>query len=198
VNIHLLIMARPIHKLKDIEAAAIRLFGARGVGRVTTKDIAREAGTAEGALYRHYSGIEDMAWSLYKREVEAFGARVKKVLSSPKSYAARIRESVSLFYEFFDHDRVTFAFILLSEHQFSPNRKISPRFNPELLVYSFIQQGVKEGAFQHPHRDLAAAMVIGMVLTPAMHCLTRKLKGPLSRHINDVAEGCLRILVADL
>ena len=190
-------MARPIQKLRDIEAAAIRLFAARGVGRVTTKDIAQEAGTAEGAFYRHYAGIEDMAWSLYKREVEAFGARVKKVLISPKPYAMRIRESVSLFYEFFDQDKITFAFILLSEHQFSPERKINPRFNPEMLVYSFIQQGVKEGAFHHPHRDLAAAMVIGMVLTPATHCLTGKLKGPLSRHIDDVAEACLRILNAE-
>jgi AcrR family transcriptional regulator len=190
-------MARPVQKLRDIEAAAIRLFAARGVGRVTTKDIAQEAGTAEGALYRHYAGIEDMAWNLYKREVEAFGAKVKEVLSSTKSYTDRICESVSLFYEFFDQDRTTFAFILLSEHQFSPERKINPRLNPQMLVYSFIQQGVKEGAFRHPHGNLAAAMVIGMVLTPATHCLTGKLKGPLSRHGDDVAKACLRILNAE-
>jgi AcrR family transcriptional regulator len=190
-------MARPTRKLKDIESAAIRLFAANGVGRVTTKDIARAAGTAEGALYRHYAGIEEMAWALYKREVEAFGAKVKTVLSSPKPYEERIRESVSLFYEFFDHDKVTFAFILLSEHLFSPERKINPRSNSELLVYSFIQQGIKEGAFHHQHGDLAAAMVIGIVLTPAMHCLTGKLKGPLSRRIHAVAEACLQILDAD-
>lgn len=187
-------MARPIKKLKDIEAAAIRLFAARGVGRVTIKDIAERAGCAEGALYRHYAGIEDMAWTLYKREVEAFGVKVKKVLSNPKTFEKRIRESVSLFYEFFDQDRITFAFILLSEHQFSSERKINPRFNPQMLVYSFIQKGVKDEAFAHPHADLAAAMVIGMVLAPATHCLTGKLKGPLSRRIDEVAEACLLVL----
>ena len=187
-------MARPIRKLKDIETAAVRLFAQRGVGRVTTKDISKEAGTAEGAFYRHYSGIEDLAFSLYKREVEKFGTQLKALLDSDISYEERIRKSVSLFYSFFDQDRITFAFILLSQHQFSSDRKINPRLNPEVLVFAFIQEGIQSGAFAQADANLACAMVLGLVLTPATRRVTGKLKGTMIDRVDSVAEACLQVL----
>ena len=65
-------MARPVVKRDDIEEAAIRLLATKGLAATTIRDIAAAAGVAEGALYRHYSGKDDMAWRLYCREVAAF------------------------------------------------------------------------------------------------------------------------------
>ncbi|NIT14444.1 MAG: TetR family transcriptional regulator, partial [Candidatus Dadabacteria bacterium] len=47
---------------------------------VTIKDIANNAGCSEGALYRHYTSKEEMAWILYKREVEKLGQALSEIL----------------------------------------------------------------------------------------------------------------------
>lgn len=187
-------MSRPITKLGEIERVAIRLFSSRGLGRVTTKEISQEAGCAEGTLYRHYSGMEDLAWSLFKREVEKFGRSLKTILESAESYTNRIKQSVSLFYRFFDEDSVTFIFILLSEHQFPLQRKINPQFNPTNLVFSFVRKGVKDKVFRIASEDLGAAMILGLVLTPATLCASGKLAGPMARRIADTTQACLKVL----
>ena len=58
-------MARPAVKKQIIEETAIRLFATQGLARTTTKDIAREASVAEGALYRHWPSKDAMAWALF-------------------------------------------------------------------------------------------------------------------------------------
>ena len=127
-------MARQITKLKDIEATAIQLFASRGLAQVTVKQIAENARCAEGALYRHYKSKEEMAWLLFRREVETFGARLRKILGGTASFTERIQTSIELFYKFFDEDPITFSFILLAQHDFPPEWKINKEFNPDFLV----------------------------------------------------------------
>ena len=48
---------------KRIEAAALLLFVEKGVAETSIRDIAHSAGVAEGALYRHHAGKDDLVWS---------------------------------------------------------------------------------------------------------------------------------------
>lgn len=187
-------MARPITKLKDIESTAIRLFATRRMTQVTVKTIAEEAGCAEGALYRHYQSKEEMAWLLFRREVEKFGAQLGKVLHGPGSYRKRIRGGIELFYRFFDKDPETFSFILLIQHDFPTDRTIKKAYNPDSLVLEFVQNGIRDGAFQLRDAPLGSAMVLGLVLHPATMCAKGSLKGPLSRKISHVEKACLAVL----
>ncbi len=111
-------MARPITKLNAIEDTAISLFAARGIKEVTIRDIARQAGCSEGALYRHFVSKDEMAWLLYKREVEKLGAVLADILNQDGTFSERLRKSVDLFYTFFDQHPDKFKFILLSEYKF--------------------------------------------------------------------------------
>src|SRR5262245_12240774 len=187
-------MARQITKLKGIESTAIELFASRGLAQVTVKEIAENANCAEGALYRHYKSKEEMAWLLFRREVEKFGARLSKVLHSQESFSQRIRASIELFYKFFDEDRTTFSFILLAQHDFPADWKINPTFNPDTLVAEFIKKGMKEGKVRIPDASLGAAMVLGLVLQPATMCAEGKLKGPLVKKAKLIEDACLKIL----
>ena len=72
-------MPRPITKLDSIQNTAIGLLATRGIKEVTIKEIAREAKCSDGALYRHYTSKDEMAWLLYKREVEKLGAWLSEV-----------------------------------------------------------------------------------------------------------------------
>jgi AcrR family transcriptional regulator len=187
-------MARPITKLPQIERTAIRLFASHGLSQVTIKDIAREAKCAEGALYRHYKSKEEMAWALFKREVEEFSKKVAPVWFGEGSFAGRLEKGIQLFYKFFDEDPLTFGFILLSQHDFPSNKKLDPNLNPDHLVLKFVREGIRAGAFRVDEAGLAAAMVLGAVLEPATHHATGKLRGRMQPRSKTVADACLKIL----
>ncbi|MGH9857347.1 MAG: TetR/AcrR family transcriptional regulator [Acidobacteriota bacterium] len=187
-------MARPVTKRSDIEQAAMRLFARRGLTGITIKDIAAEAGCAEGALYRHYAGKEDLAWQLFQREVEAFGRRIREVWDSPESSLKRLERGIELFYRFFDEEPELFAFILLSQHHFPPDKKLKKNLSPVALVFEFVENASKGGALRIEDPKLGAAMLLGIVLQPATFVAEKKLKGPLVQYAPAVTKAAVRLL----
>lgn len=188
-------MPKPVTKLKSIEDTAIRLFASKGIKTITIKDIAKEAGCSEGALYRHYIGKDEMACVLYSREVEKFGDRLKALLNKKGPFSKRLKSAVELFYSFFDEDPLTFTFILLSEYNFPLKRKVAPGVNPYNIVFEFIKDGVENGEFRIRDRELGAAMVHGLVLQ-TLKASGRFEGGRMTEKTREVAEACLRVLNA--
>ncbi len=172
----------------------MRLFAARGITGITIKNIAAEAGCAEGALYRHYSGKEELAWRLFQREVESFGARVRALWKGSRSIAKKLEEGIELFYRFFDEDPDLFSFILLSQHNFPVHKKLRKDLNPETLVFELVEEAKSSGQFKIEDTRLGAAMLYGLVLEPATLVAEKKLKGPLSRYIPEVTKAAFRML----
>ena len=56
---------------QKILEAADRLIQMKGLARVTTRDIARETGLSEGALYRHFAHKEDILFAAVSRHLPA-------------------------------------------------------------------------------------------------------------------------------
>lgn len=56
---------------KIMEATA-RLIQMKGLARVTTKEIARETGLSEGALYRHFEHKEEVFFAVLKKHLPVF------------------------------------------------------------------------------------------------------------------------------
>src|SRR5579883_1062048 len=52
--------------------ATERLIQMRGLGRVTTKEIARETGLSEGALYRHFGHKEEVFFEIVQKYLPVF------------------------------------------------------------------------------------------------------------------------------
>jgi AcrR family transcriptional regulator len=52
--------------------ATERLIQMRGLGRVTTKEIARETGLSEGALYRHFGHKEEVFFEIVQKYLPIF------------------------------------------------------------------------------------------------------------------------------
>jgi AcrR family transcriptional regulator len=57
---------------KIILAAAERLIRAKGLARLTTKQIAQEAGVAEGSLFNHFSRKDDLVLAVILERVPQF------------------------------------------------------------------------------------------------------------------------------
>jgi AcrR family transcriptional regulator len=58
---------------QKILEATERLIKMKGLARVTTKEIAREVGLSEGALYRHFEHKEEMFFAIALAGMEYFG-----------------------------------------------------------------------------------------------------------------------------
>src|SRR2546422_11625953 len=56
---------------KILEATA-RLLQMKGLARVTTKEIARETGLSEGALYRHFEHKEEVFFAVLTKHLPTF------------------------------------------------------------------------------------------------------------------------------
>jgi AcrR family transcriptional regulator len=57
---------------EQLVAAAERVLRTRGLARATTKEIAREAGYAEGTLYLHFADKLDLVRAVHERLLPAF------------------------------------------------------------------------------------------------------------------------------
>lgn len=190
-------MARPVTKLNAIENTAISLFADRGIKEVTIKDIAGQAGCSEGALYRHYSSKDEMAWVLYKREVEKLGSVLADILKQDGTFSERLRKAVDLFYTFFDKEPDKFKYLLLSEYNFPIEPTINPDLNPYNLVFKFVEQGIKNEEFRVKNPKLIGAIIQGLVMQPANLSASGRLQGCMKEKVKEVVDACKRVLKAD-
>jgi AcrR family transcriptional regulator len=63
----------------QLVAAAERVLRTRGLARATTKEIAREAGCAEGTLYLHFADKLDLVRAVHERLLPAFIEVVRRL-----------------------------------------------------------------------------------------------------------------------
>ena len=187
-------MSKPITKLESIEKTAIQLFASYGIKQVTIKEIASKSKCSEGALYRHYKSKEEMAWELYKREVEIFGKKLRNILNCGLAFPDKLGSAVELFYKLFDEDQTKFSFILLSKYNFSKSRKIDPGLNPFNLVTDLIKIAVKRNEINIDNTELYSAMILGLVLQPPTFVVSKRIKGKIGNTADAVTRSCLKVL----
>lgn len=75
-----------------------------GLARVTTKEIARAAGCSEAALYRHFSGKEELFIAVLQERLPALGSLIAELSADPGDRTAEqcladIAHNATLFYE---------------------------------------------------------------------------------------------------
>src|SRR5882757_4333541 len=87
-----------------IEAAALRLFVEHGVAATSVRDIARAAGVAEGALYRHHAGKDELVWSLFHARYTGFAATLGDLQRGAAGLRAKLAAMVGGFCRLFDAD----------------------------------------------------------------------------------------------
>ena len=69
----------------EIIVAAGKILSASGVGRLTIKNLAREMGFSESAIYRHFDSKEDILVAMLNFLAEDMDERLNQVVSTLKS-----------------------------------------------------------------------------------------------------------------
>lgn len=178
-----------------INETALRLFADKGVGQTTTKDIAQGAGVAEGTLYRHYEGKDDMIWRLFSSNYIHLADELDRLQEAETALNAKIAVMVRAFCELYEQAPDIFRFLFLVQH--GQLDRLSPGMTtPVQVVRDVIAEAIDRGEIPPQDPELGAAMVFGLVTQPAVFKIYGRIQAPLTDLSGRLSRACMHVLNA--
>ncbi|MEQ9814503.1 MAG: TetR/AcrR family transcriptional regulator [Azospirillaceae bacterium] len=183
-------------KKAAIQRAALELFVEQGIDATTTKQIAARANTSEGNIYRHFSSKDALAETLFFDHLLPFLEALDVAVSSREHMRDRLAEVVRIFYRTFDEDRVTFSYLLLSQHQHLAKFTESAE-TPVTFIHRLVQHAVAGGEIRPLEPMIATGTILGTILQPATFVVYGRLDPPLIDYAETVVDTIWRALAPD-
>lgn len=186
---------QPASTLDRLHDATLRLV-ASDSDSASVRAIAKAAGVTEGALYRHYTGRDELVAAVYAKLIEPMIAEKETLLQMRAPMRDRLREWVRATYVKFDDDPEAFTFVFLVPHQVPRSLAHIAGRQSAILAELFVQ-GQVEGCFRNMDVDLAVTLFIGLLLSVPMRIRGGKLKKPAAQYIDETADAMWRVLAID-
>jgi AcrR family transcriptional regulator len=175
---------------EKVDRVAVSLFAARGVDGVSISDIAAAAGVAQGALYRHYRGKEELAAQLFADAYLRTGAELAAICAAKTGLPARVAAMIEHFCALYDRDAALFRFMLIAQHDLLP-RVAHTGPTPVEVIESVLADGVAGGELGDLDPPEGAAAIMGIVLQTALFHIYGRLAGPLLPRAPALARAAL-------
>nr|WP_281418538.1 TetR/AcrR family transcriptional regulator [Ancylobacter oerskovii] len=169
----------------------MRLFASRGVAGTSVRDIAEAVGVSEGALYRHFPSKEELARALFLERYADLAQQILKLKQRDMPLSRQLGRVVELGCALFDEEPALFAYLLINQHDHLAHVPDDPERNAVSALAVLLETG---GSAPPQPPALAAAMVLGLLVQPAVFALYGRLDGPLMRHAPAISEAMLRAL----
>ena len=176
-----------------IERAALHLFAEHGVDGVSTKQIAAAAGISEGAIYRHFSGKEELARSMM---VSIHGRLTEMIAAADEAHETldeKIKFIVRHYCRIADDDWELFQYHILHLHHF-PKLADSPDDSPIGASARLLQTAMDKGEIDQVDPYILSAMALGVVLQAAQAKVFGYVTGPLAARTDLFTHRVLAVL----
>lgn len=146
-------------KHDEIVDAAIRLFSRQGIEGTSVREIGREAGVTDAAIYKHFRSKDDVAIAVFSKYSNLYTRLVDyhRQVASPFEY--RLDALIVDILEHHDQDR--FGLLLLSQRHEIFSRLSATHRLPIVAMTDFIESGIEEQVIPVQTARLTAALVIG-------------------------------------
>ena len=147
--------------------AALTLFARSGVDGTSIKDIAREAGVAQGLLYHYFAGKDDLLWGVL--ESDTFLPHLQEVcIGSEGRPAGEVLTEVALRFDAFLAQRQSMMRLILGELQSNPRIQLlweeSIR-REEYILQDFLRARAEAGELRAHDVEVTTRMLMyGVVL----------------------------------
>lgn len=174
-------MARPVEKRKFIEEGVVRVVAEKGLRGTTIQDIAEAANVSPGLLYRYWKNRDDLAGEVYRTHSLALLGQLSILAASEHDVPSRLRVMLDAFLHYADEHPILLKFLLLSQHDLSHN--LSPGQNVHAFVRRLVQEGMAEGSLAEMDVNVAASMLLGLVLQPAIASIYGQVSNPVLEHV---------------
>lgn len=177
-----------------IERTALKLFSEKGIRETTIRDIAETAGIAEGTLYRHYAGKDELSNRLFVNNYIALGAELQRIEQQEQTTKDKIEAMIRYFCVVYEKDKDVFNYLFLTRHNHI--QKLTPRLpNPYLVFRRVIRLGMNKGEIPKQDADVAASMVLGVVLQVIdSRLLSGRIQRSISGLADQIAQGAWKVL----
>lgn len=178
-----------------IERAALKLFVEQGVAETSIRDIAREAGISQGAMYNHFESKDELAWTLFAQHFSEMGQELRRRAHAHDSLPDKFRAMIAYVFERFDHDWLLVSYVFLARHLHLKRvtRKLG---NPYIAFRAVIAAAIRRGEIPRQNADLAASLVVGAIIQVIDTKILGVIKGDLSSAAEATAAACARLLEA--
>ena len=184
-------MPRSVGVKARVERAALELFAIKSFNGVSVADIAAAAGVSQGALYRHYTSKDELAWTLFSRAYFRTADELDEIRNRGAGLEAGVAAMVAHFCALYDDDPALFRFMLLTQHGFLPRIERGSR-TPVDAVTDLVGDAVTQLQLKPVEAAMGAAMIMGLVLQSVTFHIYDRLSGTLS----DRAPGLARAAIA--
>jgi AcrR family transcriptional regulator len=184
----------PAKRMIMIEA--LRLFSRKGLRETSIRDIAEATGYTNPALYKHFSGKDELARELFVACYRECTRSLDAAMSATETFELRLRALVQTYAAGFDAnpDVVMFA----TEHlaHFWPEVPRSMKKRTIItLIRDLIELGEAEARVPNDiDIDVRVAVVAGALSQLSRLIYLGGLRGPASKHADDLATTLLRAL----
>lgn len=181
---------------REILRAALALFSERGLAATSIRDIAEESGFTNPALYKHFSGKDELALYLF----ELCHARVwticQAALSAADSFHEKLEAYVECWLGLLDEEPEVIAFLSDSARVLWPRARRSVRRRTMIgLARSLVSESpeVRKGS-GGLDPDVAAASVEGTLAELGRMIQVGAIPGPARRLHGDVVALLSRLI----
>ena len=181
------------HRLRT---AALELFVEQGVVETTTRDLAKRAGIAEGTIYRHFESKDDLVRDLFRDHYVRFGTELNRIQAeTPGGIDEKLQAMIAFMCRLYDEEPTLYRFLLLVQHNALPNIRVSPN-SPGVIFRNLVTRAIEQGEVPDQNPSLAASMIIGAIIQPALGLIYGSLTGTMSEFAPAIASACSALLRA--
>jgi AcrR family transcriptional regulator len=178
---------------REILRAAMKLFSQHGLAATTIRDIAKESGYTNPALYKHFVSKEELALYLFETSHRRLWSRCQAALERGASFDAKLENYIGEVLSLVDEHPE--AMMFLSENA----RVLWPKSGPAVrrqtmiaLARSLMSAAPRAGKRSAVHPDIAAASLQGTLAELARMIQVGAVRGPA----RDWKAGLLKVFRA--
>jgi TetR/AcrR family fatty acid metabolism transcriptional regulator len=154
-----------LRRRTEIVRAAVQVFAERGYFAARMRDVAEQAGVADGTLYLYFKGKEDLLVSILEEYADAFLVRARRDIEAAHEPREKLSIAIERHLTSFENDRaLAFVFQIELRHTRRFLRQIAKGKVAEYLtlLQEVITEGARKGAFRDDvPPDVAARAVFG-------------------------------------
>ncbi|MCX8163788.1 MAG: TetR/AcrR family transcriptional regulator [Aquificaceae bacterium] len=153
-------MRRKDTKERILEAS-MKLFSEKGIRETTIKDIAKQVGVTEGAIYRHFASKDEIVLGLFQTYSEDFYRRLISAVRGESSYRERFSETIRAFLSFCFENPSAFKYLSLFHYLRAKDVKsFSPL--PKDAILELMDEGIRKGHVK-VKQEYALALFVGLL-----------------------------------
>lgn len=186
-------------KRDDICDAALTLFAEKGIEATTTREIAEQAGAAEGTLYRHFDGKADLAQWLYRRctgQLEETLTEAAEVASSP---AERLEALIRGVFDFYATNPASCTYLLSMRESGVRRDEKGDGLPPPIRFFAdVLDDGMRQGVFREATASLVAGWILAMVQRTVLVLKSESVPLGEQAAIDRTVDAARRLLKPDL